>query len=64
VVLCGLGIGVAAFHRGMKPQHSGGRLGRHHLRSRPTLFVLVVHFAFAFLESEARGTSKIFENFP
>jgi ABC-type multidrug transport system ATPase subunit len=52
VVLCGLGIGTVAYHRGMKPKHSGQDVsaGITSTIIWSTLFVLVVHFAFAFLE--------------
>jgi ABC-type multidrug transport system ATPase subunit/ABC-type transporter Mla maintaining outer membrane lipid asymmetry permease subunit MlaE len=52
VVLCGLGIGTVAYHRGMKPKHSGQDVsaGITSTIIWSTLFVLVVHFAFAFFE--------------
>ncbi len=52
VVLCGLGVGTIAYHRGMRPMHSGEDVsaGITSTIIWSTLFVLVVHFAFAFVE--------------
>ncbi|MBI4585951.1 MAG: ABC transporter permease [Planctomycetes bacterium] len=52
VLACGLGTGMIAYFQGMKPKLSGVDVSRAITRTIiwATLFVLLVHFAFAFLE--------------
>jgi ABC-type multidrug transport system ATPase subunit/ABC-type transporter Mla maintaining outer membrane lipid asymmetry permease subunit MlaE len=52
VLLCGLGVGTIAYHQGMRPKHSAVDVNRGITSTIiwGTLFVLVVHFAFAFWE--------------
>jgi ABC-type multidrug transport system ATPase subunit/ABC-type transporter Mla maintaining outer membrane lipid asymmetry permease subunit MlaE len=56
VLLAGLGIGTIAYHQGMRPKHSAVDVNRGITSTIiwSTLFVLLVHFAFAFLEFEGR----------
>jgi len=55
LLLAGLGIGTIAYHQGMRPKHSPVDVNRGITSTIiwATLFVLLVHFAFAFLEFEA-----------
>lgn len=55
VLLCGLGIGSIAFHVGARRKSSGVDVSRGITATIiwATIFVLVVHFAFAFYEFEA-----------
>ncbi len=52
VLACGLGTGMIAYFQGLKPKLSGVDVSRAITRTIiwATLFVLLVHFAFAFLE--------------
>jgi ABC-type transporter Mla maintaining outer membrane lipid asymmetry permease subunit MlaE len=52
VLLCGLGVGAIAYHQGMRPKHSAVDVNRGITSTIiwGTLFVLAVHFAFAFWE--------------
>ncbi len=54
VLICGLGVGMIAYFRGMRPKHSAVDVnaGITSTIIRSTLFVLLVHFAFAFIEFE------------
>jgi ABC-type transporter Mla maintaining outer membrane lipid asymmetry permease subunit MlaE len=54
-LLCAVGIGAIAYHRGAAPKHSPRdvSLGVTSTVLWATLYVLVVHFAFAFYEFEA-----------
>ena len=54
VLVCGYGIGAVAYYQGRKPKHSAAEVSRGITRTIiwATLFVLVVHFVFAFIEFE------------
>jgi len=54
VVLCGLGVGAIAYFQGMRPKHSPVDVSRGITSTIiwSTLFVLLVHFSFAFYEFE------------
>jgi ABC-type multidrug transport system ATPase subunit/ABC-type transporter Mla maintaining outer membrane lipid asymmetry permease subunit MlaE len=56
VLLCGLGTGSIAYHIGVRPKSSGVEVSRGITSTIiwATLFVLAVHFAFAFFEFEDR----------
>jgi ABC-type transporter Mla maintaining outer membrane lipid asymmetry ATPase subunit MlaF/ABC-type transporter Mla maintaining outer membrane lipid asymmetry permease subunit MlaE len=52
ICLCGLGVGSIAYHIGIRPKSSGVEVSRGITTTiiLATLFVLLVHFVFAFLE--------------
>ncbi len=52
VLLCGLGVGIIAYFRGLRPKHSAVdiNVGITSTIIGATLFVLLVHFGFAFIE--------------
>ena len=54
VLLCGFGVGCVAYFQGMRPKESHTRVHRGITATiiAATLFVLLVHFAYAFLEFE------------
>jgi len=54
LLLCAAGIGLIAYHGGASPKHSGGDVSNGITASIlwSTLYVLVVHFTFAFIEFE------------
>jgi len=56
-LLCGLGIGGIAYFRAVRPAASGVEVSRGITSTviRATLFVLLVHFSFAFVEFDNRG---------
>jgi ABC-type transporter Mla maintaining outer membrane lipid asymmetry permease subunit MlaE len=55
VLLAGLGVGTIGYHQGMRPKHSPVEVSRGITTTIiwSTLYVLLVHFTFAFLEFEA-----------
>ena len=52
LLLCAMGIGLIAYHRGRRPKHSNRDISDSITSTIlwSTLFVLTVHFVFAFLE--------------
>jgi ABC-type transporter Mla maintaining outer membrane lipid asymmetry permease subunit MlaE len=52
LILCAMGIGLIAYHRGSRPKRSNRDISDSITSTilYATLFVLVVHFVFAFLE--------------
>ncbi len=54
LLLCGAGIGLIAYYRGAAPKHSGRNVSDGITSSIlwSTLYVLIVHFVFAFVEFE------------
>lgn len=54
ILLCGLGVGSIAYHVAIRPKSSGVEVSRGITRTIiwATLYVLAVHFGFAFLEFE------------
>ena len=52
LLLCASGIGLIAYYRGVRPKHSNRDISNSITSTIlwSTLFVLIVHFAFAFFE--------------
>ncbi len=59
VLVCGIGIALVSYHRGARPKNSPAEVSQSVTSTIlwTTLFVLCVHFAFAFIEFELMGAA-------